>query len=207
MYRNKHYFLAALVVIYIINSGLQCNKHIGCADAVYNFEMGIKAFPDNESIRIGDTVWLALDEPTTQTDLQTGRMIDYSNASNLGTAISMAELLSANNINTEANSFFKFTLIIGSEVPRPDTNKFKEYSFAETNNHYKFQVAIIPMKVGVYKIFISNAANVYRKNNRCTKADFGINFKNTNQHLYLNEIVLPGVVLPSGGGVYLFKVY
>jgi len=55
-------------------------------------------------------------------------------------------------------------------------------------------------------MFVSNASNIYRKNDNCTKANFGINFTATNQHLYFNEIVLPGVTLPAGGGIYLFKV-
>jgi hypothetical protein len=54
-------------------------------------------------------------------------------------------------------------------------------------------------------MFVGNAANVYREGN-CSKANFSINFKNTNQHLYFNEVSFPGVILPPGGGIYLFKV-
>lgn len=55
-------------------------------------------------------------------------------------------------------------------------------------------------------MFVSNASNVFRKNNNCTKANFEINFKNTNQHLNLNKISFPDVDLSEGGGVYLFRV-
>lgn len=54
-------------------------------------------------------------------------------------------------------------------------------------------------------MFVSNASNVFRKKN-CTKANFEINFKNTNQHLNLNKISFPDVDLSEGRSVYLFRV-
>ncbi len=34
-----------------------CKKGIGgCADTVYSFELGIKAYPDKDSLQIGDTL-------------------------------------------------------------------------------------------------------------------------------------------------------
>jgi hypothetical protein len=168
--------------------------------------MGIKAIPDNDSINLGDTIWLDINEPATLTDAQSGKLIDYGGASNLGTAIGIAELISVNVTNTEGNSFFKFVLSSGSEVTRPDTNKFREYLFVEVNNRYVFKLGLIPQKRGVFKVFLSNAANVYRRNDRCSKANFTINFQDTDQHYYLNEVSFPGVLLSGSNGVYLFKV-
>lgn len=203
---KKNNTILFLIALALVNLHFLCNKKLDCREAVYGFAIGIKAYPDMDSINIGDTVWLEVNEPTTLNDLQTGRMIDYSNASNLGSAIGIVELISVNTVNTDGNSFFKFSISAGSEIIRSDTSRFREYSFAELNNRYEFKLGVIPQKKGVYKMFISNASNVIRKNDKCTKANFAINFKTTNQHLYFNEIVLPGVTLPAGGGIYLFKV-
>jgi len=54
-------------------------------------------------------------------------------------------------------------------------------------------------------MFVSNASNVYKNNDKCTKANFEINFKNTNQHLLLNQISFPDYHLTEGGGVYFSR--
>lgn len=206
MFFREKSILVFFIIFSLLSLQSQCNKKFGCSENVYSFALGIKAFPDNDSLNVGDTIWLEVNEPTTLKDAQTGRMIDYSRAANLGTAIGIAELISVNTVNIEGNSFFKFSLLSGNEIIRPDTNKFREYEFAEINNSYKLKIGITALKKGIYKMFISNAANVFRTNDKCTKANFLINFIATNQHLYFNEIVLPGVALPPGGGIYLFKV-
>ena len=89
---------------------------------------------------------------------------------------------------------------------RQGTTKFREFSFVEINQFYKFKLAIVPKFKGVFKLFVSNAANVYKTNDKCTKAGFVINFTNTNQHLYLNEVSFPGIIPPPGEGIYLLKV-
>lgn len=203
----------SLAILFIISSivtlsSFQCSKGgINCTENFYSFNLGIRAYPDTDSIRIGDTLWLEINEPSTLKDIQSGQMIDYSGAENLGTVIGIAELLSVNTFNTEGNTLFKFLLFEGKEVPRSDNNKFKEYLFEESNARYIFKLALMPAKKGIYKIFVSNASNVFRTSNKCKKAGFSISFTNTDQHLYFNEIILPGVSLPAGGGIYLFKVY
>jgi hypothetical protein len=199
---------ALLFLITISAAGLhfQCNKRFDCRESIYSFAIAIKAYPDKDSINIGDTIWLEINEPTTLNDIQTGRMIDYSGAANLGTAIGIAELISANTTNTAGNTFFKFFIADGKEILRSDTNKFREYSFIEISNRYEFKLGLIPQKKGVYKMFISNASNVFRTTNKCTKAGFGITFKDTDQHFYLNEVSFPGIILSGKNGVYFFKV-
>jgi hypothetical protein len=193
--------LIALMCIYA-----QCNKRLDCANTVYSFEMGIKAYPDKDSINVGDTIWLEVNEPTTLKDALSGRVIDYSGVVNLGTAISFAKLIAVSQTNDQVAANFKFILLQGNEIARPDTAKYREFNFRELNGFYKFQLAIIPKETGVFKMFVSSAANVYRKNDKCTKAGFTINFKETNQHFYFNEVSFPGIILSGKNGVYLFKV-
>ena len=114
----------SLAILFIISSivtlsSFQCSKGgINCTENFYSFNLGIRAYPDTDSIRIGDTLWLEINEPSTLKDIQSGQMIDYSGAENLGTVIGIAELLSVNTFNTEGNTLFKFLLFEGKEVPR-----------------------------------------------------------------------------------------
>lgn len=68
---------------------------------------------------------------------------------------------------------------------------------------------MIPKDTGRYVITISDAVNVYRKNDKCTKASFSINFSQTNQHFYLLNEWRPDLILDDNGKrhVYYFKVY
>jgi len=183
-----------------------CKKNSDCANTVYAFSSEIRAYPDVDSINIGDTVFLELNHPVFSRDINSGIEVNYKNAANFGTAIGFAEFISSNNTNTEVASKFNYKLIWGMEQVRQDSIKFREFRFVEINQFYKFKLAIVPKFKGVFKLFVSNAANVYRLDDKCTKAGFVINFTNTNQHLYLNQVSFPGVIPPPGGGIYLFKV-
>jgi hypothetical protein len=183
-----------------------CNKSFDCRGAVYNFEIGIRAFPDKDSIRVGDTLWLEVNEPTTLNDVQTGRAIDYSGAANLGSAIGFQGFSETDGqFTTEAVQQFTFVLAQGVEVANRSPGLYKEYFFAEIGDRYAFMLGIVPKEKGTYSIVFSNAASVYRHNDRCTKANFALNFKNTDQHYYLNPNFQGGPT-PVGGDYY-FKVY
>ena len=203
---SKIIYKAILLLFCTILIYATCKKNSDCANTVYAFSSEIKAYPDVDSINIGDTIFLELNQPIISKDVNSGVQIDYRNAANFGTAIGFAEFISPNNINTEVASKFNYALIRGIEQIRQDSIKFREFPFVEINQFYKFKLAVVPKFKGVFKLFVSNAANVYRIDDKCTKAGFVINFTNTNQHLYLNEVSFPGVIPPHDGGIYLFKV-
>jgi hypothetical protein len=188
----------------VIAKASTCKKN--CLQMNYFFSIAAKAYPDIDSIYIGDTVLFEINEPVVLNELNSGSPINYSNAVNISTAIGIVELISVNVYNTYAISDFKINLINGINVPRADTNRFREYLFYENSQHYQLKFGLIPQKRGVFKMFVGSAANVYRQGDNCTKANFIIDFKNTNQHLYFNEVSFPGIILPPGGGVYYFKV-
>jgi len=204
MYANKYWFTASLLIVYVVNSSLQCNKRIACAEVVYNFEIGVKAYPDKDSINIGDTIWLSVNQSVNLKDVSTGRMVNYSNAANLGSAIAFHKLSDANQFTIGAAKFFEFKLVNGAETNNADPTYLHEYLFEEKTDYYLFKLGIIPKEKGVYGLIFSNAGNVYRKNDKCTKANFTLNFKNTNQHYYLNPNFQGGPI-PVGGNYY-FKV-
>jgi hypothetical protein len=185
-----------------------CKKGgLGCANTVYNFEIAGKIYPDKDSIHIGDTVWLELNIPTNFTDITSNQIVDYSGAENLGSAIGFGEYSVINNPAPAANSFLD-VLVKGKKVDNPDIAQIREFLFEEQNNRYVFKLGIIPKEKGIFGTGFSNAQNVYRNSDKCTKAFFKINVENTRQHYYLNPNINSSnfdTTKPSGS--YYFKVY
>jgi hypothetical protein len=91
------------------------------------------------------------------------------------------------------------------EINSANPARFKEYIFKEETNRYTFRLGLIPKKQGIFRMGFSDAANVYRKNEGCTKAYFKILFKDTNQHLYFNDNNF-NITTPLPSNMYCFKV-
>lgn len=204
MFASKNLYIALMLIICVMSYSFQCQKKLGCQETVFNFQMGIKAYPDKDTINVGDTIWLEIIEPVTLTDVQTGRTVDFSGAANLGSALAFHKLSTDNRFTIPAADKFMFLLQKGEQVASLDPSYGRQYLFVEETGTYLFRLGIIPKESGVYSILFSNAANVYRKNDECTKAAFGLNFKNTNQHYYLHPFYTGGPT-PVGGDYY-FKV-
>lgn len=197
----------SIFFLFAVSLQLQCERRVGCAENVYSFDVGIQAVPDLDSVAVGDTVWFSIDDSTSLKDVSSSDVIDYKGADNLTLTVAIAELHGVNDFDTEGNRFFDFVPASAREFIRSDFNSVREYFYVERSGRYQLRLGVIPKKPGVYKLFAGSAANVYRNADKCTKASFAVNFESTNQHLYLNKIIAPDVTLPSGGGIYLFKVY
>ena len=206
--KNNFCFLAILVFISMTATFSTCKKGgLGCANTVYNFQIPETITPDNDSVHIGDTLFLKVLTSSNISDLQTGRIIDYSNTSNLGNVVTILKFI--NNQTPGAISDFNLTILNGTKVGSIDPTSEQEFSFAERNGNYNFLLSIVPKDTGRYVITIGDAANVYRKNDKCVKANFMINFEQTNQHFYLLREWRPDLILDENGKrhVYYFKVY
>ena len=194
------YCLFSFIIFLALN--FQCKKRFGCADTVYNFEIGVRAVPDLDSVNVGDTIWFEINSATQLKDVN-GQLIDYSNAENLGTGISFYALDNQEGqFIIKATSKFDYLLVAGTQLRM--TDDIIEYRFIEENGAYKFKLGISPKMKGIYGIIFSNAANVYRKSDACTKAAFTINFTQTDPHYYLNPNFQGGPT-PVGGDYY-FKI-
>lgn len=205
---NKISTIAALIIIYVASTSLTCNKRIGCSDLTYSFSINIKAYPDDDVLYIGDTLWIEAQIPVTLTDNGTGQTIKFSDAQNLGTSINYDELLGNHDLISCA-SCFEYVLVNGDFIHDDlNTLRNKDYRFYEESDLYLFKLGIIPKKKGIFKLSVGNANNVYRKNDKCTKAFFEISFGDTNQHLYLYQQNRPGYVLSEydKSHTYAFKV-
>jgi len=205
----RKFILAGIWFLSVYSS---CNKSIFCNQATYSFSTNIRAYPSLDSININDTIWLEFICPVRLTDIASGNSIDYSGAANLGTAVDFLRFTGGSVSNPgviAAANNFDYNLVTGVFVPDPllpDQNK--DYRFIESGNEYKFKLGIIPKQQGIFAIAVSDAANVYRHSDGCTKAGFSITFANTNQHLYFYEQNRPGYI-PSQyeqTHMYCFKV-
>ncbi len=196
-------FLLFLVYSLFING--DCRKITGgCAVTVYNFEIGVKAYPDADSVQVNDTIWFEINTPDTVRDLRTNQLIDYSGVENLGAGIGF-EKLEGNSFTGKAVNKFHYLLKKGELLNNnADPDLLKEYRFANNNGYYLFKLGVVAQDTGIFAVVFSNAANVYRKSDKCTKASFTINFNETDQHYYLNPN-FPGGPPPVGGDYY-FKV-
>jgi hypothetical protein len=186
-----------------------CKKGgLGCTNTVYNFKIPESITPDKDSIKTGDTLFLNVSTSSNLSDLQTGIVVNYSNTENLGNVVTLLRF-SPMNMTAGAINNFNFHLLNGREVNAVDPLSQKDVLFAENNGDYIFSLAIIAKDTGRYALTIGDAANVYRKNDKCTKAGFAINFGNTDQHFYFLKEWRPDLTLDNNGKrhVYYFKVY
>ena len=203
------YFILICFVAFSI--GFSCDRRITCNQTIYTFATNMVAYPDLDSINLNDTIWVEYNQSTTFIDLQTGLNIDYRYAENFGIGLTFDKFIggSVSNPGTiPAVSAFSTVLAQGFELSSLQPNRIKSFNFLEEGGRYKFKIAIIVKDTGIFSVSISNAANVYRKNDKCTKAGFEITFANTNQHLYFYEQNRPGYT-PSQyerTHMYCFKV-
>jgi len=62
---NK-YVLAILLLTSLFLMKFTCKKlEIDCTQVKYNFQLPVKAYPNKDSINIGDTLWLEINESVT----------------------------------------------------------------------------------------------------------------------------------------------
>ncbi len=207
---TKSFTLAALLFIIVITSIYStCKKGgLGCANAIYSFKISENLTPDKDSILIGDTIFLKVNALTNLNDLQSGNLVDYSNVTNLGNVVTFLRFLSPDKVQGAINNF-KLIMLKGAKVNSVDPLSQQEVLFGEESGAYKLNLAIVAKDTGRFVITIGNSANVYRKNDNCTKANFTISFDGVDQHFYLLHLWRPDLVLDEQGKtkVYYFKVF
>ena len=203
--------VATIFLIYLISINSTCKRRIDCSQKIYSFSVPARAYQDRDSININDTIWIEFNELTTFKDDQTGQNVDFSNAANLGFGLTFDKFVGGSITNpgtVGAVSDFSSILIYGTELTSLLPDRIKSFGFLEEAGRYKFKIGLVAKKEGFFSVSISNAANVYRRNDGCSKAGFSITFANTNQHLYFYEQNRPGYT-PSEyerTHMYCFKV-
>lgn len=195
----KYITLAMLIVISITMIFSTCKKRFGCEQTDFSFKIGVKAYPDIDSVNVNDTLYLEINEPVNFKEVNNGATINFANAGNLGMGVSFLEILEGAKTQGAIDKF-KIYLITGANANNNyDPTSLQEFLFKEEGAFYKFKIAVVAQKAGRFVITISNASNVYQKNNVCNKAFFEINYKETNQHFYFLQQWRPDLMLDDSG--------
>ena len=206
---KKIFVFVGLIYVFFINSG--CPKP--CIEANYSFAVNSQIKPDVDSVHIGDTIFLISSFSNKLTDQSTGKIVDYSNATDIGSALSVFKLIKGDTIATDAVFDFSYISVNGRvdnnrSIPRPDG--IQQLTYQEVNEKYILKIGLIPKQKGVYGLGLHNGLSNGRKNSSsCEKAGFDISYNNTNQHFYLLTEWKPDNVINDFGKAhgYYFKVY
>ena len=112
---NK-YVLAILLLTSLFLMKFTCKKlEIDCTQVKYNFQLLVKAYPNKDSINIGDTLWLEINESVTFKNTDSGT-INYGGAENLGTAVGFQLYNPVTKDWIDAVNKFAFYLMKGTEL-------------------------------------------------------------------------------------------
>ena len=133
--KNTQLFILLLLSLSCMQ--FQCERRFDCAETLFSFGLGVRAYPDSDSIKIGDTIWLEINEATTLKDFRTSQMFDYSKAANLGSNISFSQLSADSQFTIQAVHKFDFHLIEGIPTASANDDLYKEYLFNELPQDYQ----------------------------------------------------------------------
>ncbi len=202
---TKSFIIPAILMIAVISINSTCQKQgLGCANTVYSFQIGVKVYPQTTNIHIGDTLWIEMTSPTSLIDTRSNKIVNYSGAANLGTVFGLDEIINKDSFRVAFNSF-DYSLVLGKNVPNPASD-IRQYSYVEQNSKYLFKLGIIPKEKGVFGFGLSDAPNVYRLSDNCTKAGFQTSIENIYHHFYLNPVLNSSnfdTTRPSGGYYFI----
>ena len=145
----------ALLILGMILAG--CPKP--CIEANYSFAATIQISPDDSIIHRGDTLWLNSLFPTSLNNLSTGELIDYSNATDIESTLSIAKLVNGNIIPQGSVYNFNYVSEIGqiynaTDIPSPQT--VQQLRFQQVAANYQLKIGIIAKDTGVFALGIGN---------------------------------------------------
>ena len=199
-----------LVFTSIIIGASTCKKN-DCIRTENAFQMTAKAFPDYDSIPKNDTIWFEITSPKVFTDINTGKVVDFSNAVNFSNIFYMYKFIGGDILNpgvVPAGNPFEQKVIGGTYLGSLLPDRLKEYKFLETSDKYSIKIGFVPKDTGVFSITIADPANVYTQSDQCNKSSFRTSFSNTSQHIYFLQNNRPGYTITESElrHHYCFKV-
>lgn len=171
--------------------------------------------PDNDSIRVGDTLWLKSVIPTRLTELYVNgdsSTINFSGASNVATDFHLNVAIRSDTLIGGIDSFeylpVKGHIKANSLIPHAG----KTVSYIEDGGSYQFVCGLIAMKKGIYAL---SYIDIYQAHIKCLFASIQVIMDNPDNHIYYlaDAIHYPGS--PYGDSIYsierthtyCFKVY
>jgi hypothetical protein len=177
----------------------------------YSFAVTAHFTPERDSIRVGDTLYLVSEFPSTMIPVGGDQPVDYSNSTGIGNNLGIRKL-EPSRVITGAVFDFDYISIDGEiynsrDIPSPE--RVQQLRYGEKSGMYRLKIGMIPKAKGIYSLAIgfSGLSNGRKSGDKCTKASFPTTVANEDPHLhYLSTHTdTPSEELPPIH--YLFKVY
>jgi hypothetical protein len=177
----------------------------------YSFEVTAEFTPEKDSIRVGDTLYLVSEFPSTMIPAGSTQPVDYSRSTGISNILNVNKL-EPNRVIADAVFDFDYINIDGEiynsrDIPSP--NRVQQLRYEEKSGMYRLKVGLIPKAKGIYSLAtgFSGLSNGRKSGDKCTKASFPTTVTNEDPHLhYLSTHTdTPPEELPPIH--YLFKVY
>lgn len=197
-----------LLILLFFAFSFSCHKP--CNESDHRFSINYNFADEKDSINVGDTLWLMSETSTRINDLNTQQEVDFSNAENMGSALSIADITKFHSAQRGAVDSFNFTAINGNIYTNQSLNPngTKQITFSESDNKYQLKIGIIALKRGIYIFSISDIPAVFRKDKgKCGMASFEILNNNADKHLYLFQNLWGPLSTYDATHSYCFKVY
>ncbi|MBS1758777.1 MAG: hypothetical protein JST23_01540 [Bacteroidetes bacterium] len=192
---KKKLILIGIIFIFVYAS---CYKSKDCNRAQrFAFTLPVSVSPGTDSINLGDTLWIKIEDSTLLYDSLSNSFINYSQAGNLGYNFAFLKVISATELLPIADSLV-YIIKAGYYAGTLNPLAMRAYRLMEDKGKYNLELGILPQTRGVYRVMVEPSANVYSKGYPCAKTSFGVRF-NQDQHFYLGYNIW-------GPGVYYFKV-
>ncbi|MHA6248090.1 hypothetical protein ACXYMU_09155 [Pontibacter sp. CAU 1760] len=178
---------------------------------LYNFQITAHFSPEQDSIQVGDTLYLVSEFEKRLRPNGSQDVVDYSNA-NINGSLSVIELVPNQEFATDAVFSFDYVSLGGQiynsrEIPRPDG--VQQFIYQELADRYLLKIAFIPKKKGIYGLGILTVASKGRSgSDGCDNASFKTVVTNDdiNDH-YRREGFIGLTDSPQPDNGFYFKVY
>jgi hypothetical protein len=191
-----------------------CPNTLDCLDPdpKYAFDITGSFTPYTDRVKVGDTIYLESNFPSTLTPVGSTDPMDYTGAENISNVLIVFEYL-PNQPRRDAVYDFDFISIKGEayntkDVPSPE--RAEQLRYEEIADSYELKIAIIPKKKGNYMFGLSGAYSDGRMVNgekRCDRASFIFKLSNDQQENYARAEAWARTPIGNNLEVYAFTVY
>ncbi len=161
-----------------------------CPDTVYNFAITASILPNTDSVRVGDTLLLRSSFSTQLRDLQTNKLVDYSNATAISSNLFVDEILPNAGADSSALRYavasFTFIRKQGQVYTDPSAGpqRVKQLTYQQNGSNYELAASVIPLKKGLFLLSVTDGFSSSRNGSRdCNRAAFQITLLSNKQKL------------------------
>lgn len=185
-----------------------------CLNTLYTFAVTASFSPQKDSLRVGDTLLLRSFFPTQPVDLRSNQTVNYANAPAIGTTLFVDELmLSPNAIGSFLRSAVADFTYVRKRWPIYTVQdlgpeRVKQLRYEQSSNDYGLEVALIPLRKGVYSLAVSDGISAGRQGESCSRAAFELSVVSDKRSLsYLQAAFKRPLTRIDSLRFYVFRVY